>query len=1131
MVMYKQLITYLSMMCILQARGTTTTNYVNSGAVDPDTLTGSYHGTTNNHAVNVSNISELKVENAQIDGGVGQRVTSVADIEANGYSGLHISNVESVNISNGLSSAQSIKGGKGGYLTLAMEGGRAGHASGGHAVSFVATGLSQELHLISGHIIGGQGGTATGQPANSLIVSGGSGIYADNGSLRLLDAHIEGGEGGDATAPGGITLNDTMLAANGGHGVDVNFSQVDIKALSGGVSLVGGSGGTSLVTSAGESDIHSNGGNGLNSRWNVGAVSGEKPLVIDGGIYQGGRGGVASNGTISTASGGTGLFMSGGQSVVISNGIFSGGAGGAAVSSAGGTAVANGGDGAYIFAAVSAFGGSASVAISGGIFNGGLAGTTNGVTANEGYGLVLESSDAVLSGSTTVNGRGLLANAGPVANNTSIQGGTYSSATFTSLENPLYSGLGVNASTFEILGGTIGSITLSGGIGHEGRILGGSVGNVIFKGSGENNLRLGGAAVVGDIELGGTGTNTLWITNSVVSSGKVELTGGRSNIEVWDDAHFRRTTVSDGVMNFNNQAFNLAEGSMMALQSPDARVNFNGGPTTIRRDAMLDVGRGQVSATDFRTEPDSRIRTAFADDGSGGALPLTGVIQSDVLNFGPGTSWTLYNDGTFTNFEGLVAANGFLLAKASSLGKITSHLEREDIFIDGGVWLLGIRGVGIVTNGAMEELYARYGLLTLVQATQAEGEFGKAMEELNFIVETDTDLQNYLIRLPSNEAVAAMKQTFVRTPEMANAMIGMQSVIADQIGARTRSHLRLKQFGRRSVVAAPQGAAGPEGWFDSSMEWLHEKLPSWDARDAMRTAGERLPKVKPFEVPTTYQVWGKGYGAQLDQRAEEDHAGYDAFIRGGLIGVDKHFNQALLGVAGGLAETTMEGGAGQDGEVSTLHATAYFSAHSERLYLDANISYGFNSVETEGLETTGYTGDYDANTLGFFLGAGMGISGFDDTLLFTPEVSLLSSLYTRDGYTEKSSVSSFPDLTYEDYEQWSHKAEIGASLSMLKLIDNYGLKMAFQPEVRAHWVHEFNPDLDPESYRMAGVDGGGRLVNVALQSREEDLIRLGAGLRFWNWESRSTEFGIDIDSVTGGEYQAFIFSGNLIHRF
>jgi outer membrane autotransporter protein len=96
------------------------------------------------------------------------------------------------------------------------------------------------------------------------------------------------------------------------------------------------------------------------------------------------------------------------------------------------------------------------------------------------------------------------------------------------------------------------------------------------------------------------------------------------------------------------------------------------------------------------------------------------------------------------------------------------------------------------------------------------------------------------------------------------------------------------------------------------------------------------------------------------------------------------------------------------------------------------------------------------------------------------------------------------------------------------MIESFNTEMEFQPELRAHWLHEFNADMDNDTYVMTG---GVNTIGASLQAREEDLISVGAGIRFSKWQNDTTEFGLDVDGAFGGDYHNLIVSGKIMHRF
>ena len=285
-----------------------------------------------------------------------------------------------------------------------------------------------------------------------------------------------------------------------------------------------------------------------------------------------------------------------------------------------------------------------------------------------------------------------------------------------------------------------------------------------------------------------------------------------------------------------------------------------------------------------------------------------------------------------------------------------------------------------------------------------------------------------------------------------------------------------------------------------------------------------------IKIPETYQVWGRGYGSYLKQDGSSDLVGYDAVIGGGVLGLDKRFNNLLLGVGGGYANTWLNGAGGSKDRADSFYGTAYAGATSGKGFLDFNINYAFNEIETEGSAVTGsYEADYDASTFSMYLGGGWGFSTFNDSVLITPEASLLTTYYTRDSYTERTTTTDpWSDLAWDSYDQWSYLSSLGATFSSIHQFESFNFEMELQPEIRAHWLHEFNADMDKDSYIMGNEMTP---IGVAIQGREEDLVRVGAGIRFSQWDSETLEFGLDIDGVFGKDYDAYIISGKLLHRF
>lgn len=1125
------------------------TNYVNSGATDPDVLSNTdYVGTNGQNAATVSNISELQTSNSSFVGGNGVDGSSSANLTSLAGAGLNISNVDQALVDGQQNDADIIQGGAGASISLTTSGKRTGNADGGNGITFSGTTGSQILTVQNGYLVGGDGGNVSGLAANILQASGGSAVYADTGTVSIEAGVLTGGNGGEVSG-----ASAESLVAMGGAGIDLNVTTADISPLGVDVTATGGNGGIANESTSLYSDT--TGGNALNLRWTLGSF-GAEVITVNGGNYTGGIGGTSA-GIEAVADGGVGMLMAGGQSVLITGGTFTGGAGGVA---AGETASADGGIGASLWFANSGAGGS--LQITGGTFNGGAAGVVNDEQGAEGYGLFLTANTAELS-DINVTGRGLLVNAVGLPTTTTINNGNYSKATFTSFTPPEFDVATPMQNVFTIKNGTFGDIIVEGVAGSDGTILGGTAEGLFLQGSDANYIKLGSAFEFGDLYLGGTATNYLSISNGVASTGNVFVQGGESTINEWSDNHFVNTSVSNGTLTFANQDFNLQSGSTLVLLDQNAAVNVE---QNAEISGSLDVGLGALTVTsNLMVKSGSTLSTSIETSGAG---VTNGMINTGSATFEDDVSWTVVN--TDTNMTADHLSDGIVLASATE-SNIAHSFEYTDFTMENNPeWLLGINGVTNYNDGSKYVLKATYGQLALDAIFADYPDMQEAMNQLAPIVAADPALAAYVGGAWGNQEMAAadMTEGFVRTPEMASALMGLQGVFSDQIKSRTRGNLRYKNFGSKTTYA-PSGPRGPKDWYDNTVQWTKDVLPSWDVQDAARSVSDNAPVInyegepsevgkaynssttgkssdyaefqdnlrartpgagEPIEVPETWQVWGGAYGSAVNQEGTTGHEGYRATIAGGMVGIDKRFEKMLAGLGAGYARTILDGRGGNDGDADTLYASAYWAHNSESLYIDASVTYGYNDVTTEGVDTIGYEADYDAHTLGIGVGIGYGISFMKDKWLLTPEASYLGSLYSRGAYTEKSNLTTpFPDKDYDSYDEWSHLTTIGATLSMIGVIESFETELEFQPEFRAHWLHEFNADMDDDSYIMVG--GTGDPIAVALQAREEDLVRLGTGIRFSEWQNDTTEFSLDLDGAFGADYHNVIVSGKILHRF
>ncbi|WP_372846680.1 hypothetical protein [Pontiella sp.] len=1107
---------------------------------------GTYVGGASSQGAYVSGLSLVEVNGSKISGGKGTSVASDGSGTASlGGDGILCNNVDLLVIDGRQVEADTISGGDGGD-NLYNNSSVLVSAKGGNAVSMFL--FNSATVMENGRVVGGSGGTLVSTASSYFDLSGGRGFNFFSGTLTLNDGIVIGGSGGTATVK---SVTGTSLA-RGGAAVFLSGSTVG-NAQFGSVEITGGSGGD-VVSSGTANSLNISGGNGITVT-NT-AVS----IVANGATVTGGAGGTlessGSSGVV--AKGGDGLVYYGkgagvsGTATII-GGSYTGGAGGT-IDDDTGTGNVSAGRGAY-------FNNGLTVAIGGdAVFTGGAAGTLNGVTGVQGVALEIRDATVTITNGTFIGSKGLLTSTVGGNNSVTIMGGSFGDVKF-----------GGN-DTVDISGGTFDEMLLSGSGAKDLTINGEdddlSIGSLNFGATGTASVSATEAGLTSIVVSSGL-NNTLDVFDNGAAISTIEQTGGAIDVSFNGTQVIDDITISSGSMDIFGTDLAVNDGKLYQLVDSDASLNVDQ-KLTVRKGGTLDVGLGTVTATDFVASQGANIKTTFSEDGLGGID--TGVITGDNVTIGD-VNWTLVNDGSVTDSS--LFEDGFLLASGSTLNYGSLSALKFSI-TDNPEWMDGINGLSTNMSGGLINLYATYGTLSLIKVLEDED-----YDDLDLVVE---DLQRYIDANPelgqfvkTNWTSAAefsegATSTYRRAPEMANAMISLQSVFADQIKDRTRSYLRLQDWGTPSTVA-PMGAQGPAEWYEDSVMWTRDHLPFWDVKKAARSAADNAPMPnikgepsdtvgKPYmasstqkgddydafvdkvhgmlpnvdtkiEVPTTYQVWGRGYVSDLDQQAtgstagSDYFAGYDARGFGGIMGIDKRLENMMFGIGGGYARTDVDGDSGLDGTADTVHAVGYFSAMLNQFYMDANINYSFSDVEVTGVDSFGYEGDYKANMLGMYLGGGYGMAAFSDKLLFTPEASFLLTYYGHGSYTETSSVG-MPEKSFDSYDHWSQLLSLGATLSMVKQIESFRTELEFQPEVRAHWLHEFNADMEDETYVL---DGGVNALSAAIQAREEDLIKIGTGIRFSKWDNDTTEFGIDLDGVFGRDYDAYIISGKLMHRF
>ena len=1067
-------------------------NFVTNGSGSLLLSNTNFVGTSTQPAGDIRNFDSFETVNVSYQG----YVSSASATDASGGVGLRINDNQTNIINN--TSVFTISGGSGyqatsessGISTVLAEGGIGLQINNEHdpLANFYGGPGNQEIDIVNAVIQGGGGGSVTGLNGNTVSADGGTGLFAENITIFFNNASISGGNGGVAQ---GVQGN---LSADGGHGILTGYN-INLGSLSPALQVQGGHGGTVTSSSLGQSAT-ANGGNGFDYQGlNLDLVNYPQPRdtsltnVINHGAFVGGNGGTVVGQAGVSADGGRGLFSTL-QIMTVSNGTFRGGAGGIVTAASLNEGTAQGGDGFYSFQ-------NHHLKIVDGDFYGGAGGSVNGISQDSGAGLRAIDTDMTILGGNFYD-NGLVFSNATVDASLDIQGGIFDAIEF-----------GGDASL-------ISSVNISGG----------TMSNILLHGSSSNTLTFSGGSI-DKLTLAGSGDKTLSFSGNGIIT-EIQNISGDTQVNEWIDDHFLNTIISGGSLTFKEHNFQLASSAIMNLTDADSSVIFTGSNTTLKAGSILNLGPGEISANRLVTESGSTIKTIIYETDDGYA---NGVLNVETLIINSNANFKISNTVANLDFN-LIPDSRFLLVNSTNDWDLSVlESDGESIKLEGFEWIYDITGVSTGETDSVNSLYANAGinLNSMITKMNAAGDLALLLNEmesnsnilgtnLTTILNNKDDfssLTNILYRSSANETSDNLTKNFLRSTEIANALLSSQSVLSDQITARTRDHFR----SYKSSMSIPNGSIN---WFNSSSK----NVPFSKSWISSRNRTNKLPINLNIEVSSQFNTWGRAFISDLQQNSTAGFAGYDAYISGGIVGLDKRTNRSLIGIAGGINKTTINGLDGHDGDIESLHGTFYLSQFYDSFCLNAHLSLVNSDIESMNA-ISGYSADYNAKNISSFIGLSTTYEILDGAIIVSPELSLLSTKFHHNEYDSSSSLG-IADMKFDSYKFWSHKSELGLIALPSKIIDSERSEMAFQPEFRLHWVHDFNRKLHNETYHFMGSN---QKYNIELQHREKNLTRLGSGIKCWDWRNQSTVMGLDLDYFKGDIYSEWMFSGHLRHRF
>ncbi len=333
---------------------------------------------------------------------------------------------------------------------------------------------------------------------------------------------------------------------------------------------------------------------------------------------------------------------------------------------------------------------------------------------------------------------------------------------------------------------------------------------------------------------------------------------------------------------------------------------------------------------------------------------------------------------------------------------------------------------------------------------------------------------NLLNEMSSEEQSSQLTQRYaqgVPTHRHQQGMLGGQK----QVMAQSRAF----QSAHRSRAATPDGAAGPH------------------------------------KADQGLRGWMRGYGSWADHDGTDSFSGFDQNVYGTVVGLDKAYDNMLLGAAGGYSRSDLTQDNNDSSDADTGFGVLYGSWGTTDWFGDLNLSYGRSRIETRSGTMLGGEGDFDADNYAVYVGGGKEIRETDGDLLFTPEAALIIGYYDQEDYNDGA-------MDIDAYDRWSYQSRLGAALALQKHAGSVVLK----PEVRIHWLHEFNADPDQIGYSLMG--GTGRYT-FGVQAPDEDILEVGAG--FSATFNDRLELVLDVDAQHSELYKAINVSGRIMYEF
>jgi len=597
----------------------------------------------------------------------------------------------------------------------------------------------------------------------------------------------------------------------------------------------------------------------------------------------------------------------------------------------------------------------------------------------------------------------------------------------------------------------------------------------IYFSNSEKKLDIQGGTINEDIVFDGTGASTFTVSSNAVSStGIIIQNGGTVTVISEPDASsFFKDVQIDGKMDFTSD-FTSTAGSVFTLAG-SSEVEFNS--LTLTGNSRIQAGYGLVDITGGNLVVADGSSMSFSYDGLTASSGRATVSGSLIMT----------NESSFISLTGAAATTtgSVQLVTAGGPTVFGANSNKVDDVVSANLGWLTKTDIDSSTGITID---FEYNSLT---NSVAWADFGDLLPALDDALTSSNSIASGVFydinRLGEENGAKLIRYSETQLPDVADSAFQTQLQVAEQIAARGTEFRSMNGFASTKpsfgTKAAPSGVAGP-------------------------AAEER-----------SMQGWIRAYGA-FGSRDRQDHfTDYDSTVFGSVIGIDKSFGNILIGLAGGLGATDIDASDTYKADVKTYHGSVYSTLGGESAFVDLALTYGAMNTETKNVITED---EFDSYTVSGYIGAGKSFKAADSVKV-TPEASLLVTYYEQEEYNR----AGLTQKTIQEYDEWSYLGAVGVNVASQHQIDWLNRGLAMIPEIRAHWLHEFNSDLDDFSYI---IDGGGT-ATFGVRPRDEDLLKLGLGFDIWNWKYQSTKFEVDYDGLFSFDYSEHILSGKITCSF